>query len=122
MDGIERRYKAAGVFYNAACLDRLGQAEEAAAAYRLATRTLRQINIAEPGLLEVHAYRAMCHKALGEYDKALALCDHLVNMSPDNPSGYAFKADVYDAMGEHGKAEELRATARDIDPDFNMQE
>ena len=122
LEGIELRYKAAGVFYNAASIDKLGREEEAAAAYKAATRSLRQASIGQAGMLEVYAYRAMCHKALGEYEKALSLCDHLVNMAPDNPSGYAFKADVCEAMGEHEQAEELRAKVRDIDPNFNLQE
>lgn len=122
MADAEPRYKAAGVFYNAASLDRLGRQDEASEAYRVATRSLRQINIGQPGLLEVYAYRSMCHKALGEYDKALALCEHLIAMAPDNPSGYAFKADVCEAMGEVEQAEQLRAHVHDIAPDFKFGE
>lgn len=120
LKGAEPRYRAAGVFYSAASIDEQGRHEEARVAYKGATRTLRQANIAEPGLLEVYAYRAMCHKALGEHEKALALCDHLIAMAPDEPSGYMVKADVYEAMGESERAEQLRAKANEAGPEFRM--
>lgn len=114
------RFRAAGIFWSASSLKELGRSEEAAQSFRAAVGTLRQINIGNPGLLEVYLYRAMSHKELGEYEKALDLVDHIINLTPDDAVGYAFKADILAAKGDEKKAEELRAKALSLDPNFEF--
>lgn len=118
--GVLPRYKAAAVYWGAAALKELGREDEAAAAYKNAVRTLRQITIGEPGLLEVYMYRIACHKELKEYDDALSLADHLLVLSPDDTVGYALKADVYKAMGDETREREMRDKVLAIDPGFEF--
>ena len=120
LEEVEPRFRAAGIFWNASALDELGRAEEARAAYREATRTLRRISIGNPGLIEVYAYRALCHKGLGEFDKAVALCDHMIEVAPGSPAGYSFKADVLAAKGDEAEAEALRAKVLELDPAYAL--
>lgn len=114
------RYQAAAVYWNAAALKELGREEEAQAAFKEAVRTLRQITIGNAGLIEVYAYRAMCHKELGEFDEALSLIDHLLVLSPDDAVGYAFKADIYKAMEDAERERQMRDKVLSIDPDFQF--
>ena len=65
-------------------------------------------------------YRAMCHKELGEFDEALSLVDHLLALSPDDAVGYAFKADIYKAMGDDAREREMRDKVLAVDPDFKF--
>lgn len=120
IDGALSRYRAAALYWNAAALKELGRSDEAQEAFKKNARTLRQITIGEPGLIEVYMYRAMCHKELGEFDEALSLVDHLLALSPDDAVGYAFKADIYKAMGDDAREREMRDKVLAVDPDFKF--
>lgn len=115
---IDERTKAAAIYWKAASMKELGRTDEAQAAFREATGVLRRLTISHPGLVEGYAYRLMCHKELGEYDKALELADHLIQLSPDNAAGYAFKSEVLSASGDEEGAAALRAKTLEIDSDF----
>ncbi len=117
---IQTRFKAAGIFWRASSLKKLGRDEEASKVFREATVALRQINIGEPGLIEVYIYRALSHKELGEFDQALKLADHVINLTPDNEAGYAFKSDIYKAQGDEVQAQKLREKALTLNPSFKF--
>lgn len=117
---VDDHTKAAAVFWKAAALKELGRAEDAGAAFREAVGVLRRMTIARPGLVEVYAYRIMCHKELGEFDKAADLADHIIELSPEDAVGYAFKADVMAAKGDKAQAEALRSKARSLNSSIKL--
>lgn len=117
---VDAHTMAAAVYWKAASMKELGRAGEARAAFREATGTLRRITIEHPGLVEGYAYRLMCHKELGEYDKARDLADHIIQLDPNNPAGYAFKAEVLSSSGDEEGAATLRAKTRELNPDFRF--
>lgn len=116
---VDEHTTAAAVYWKAASMRELGE-DGAQAALKEATGTLRRITIEHPGLVEGYAYRLMCHKELGEYEKALELADHIIQLDPDNPAGYAFKAEVLSASGDAEGAATLRARALELKPDFKL--
>lgn len=117
---VDAHTKAAAVYWKAAAMRELGREDEAALAFREATGVLRRITIANPGLIEVYAYRLMCHKELDEFDKAEELADHIIRLAPEDATGYAFKSDVMAAKGDEGQAAELRAKVLDLNPSFKF--
>ncbi len=120
LEDIEARFRASGIFWRASSLKKLGRDEEASKAFREATVALRQINIGEPGLIEVYIYRALSHKELGEFERALKLVDHVINFAPDDAVGYAFKSDIYKAQGDEAQAQKLREKVLTLNPSFEF--
>lgn len=118
--GVDARTKATAVYWKAAALRELGRTDDARAAFHEAVGVLRRITILNPGLVEVYAYRLMCHKELGEYDKALELADHIIHLAPEDATGYAFKSDVLAARGDEAGAQTQRAKALELKPDFKF--
>lgn len=118
---VDARTRAAAVYWKAASMKELGREDEAQAAFREAVGVLRRITISNPGLVDGYAYRLMCHKELGEYDRALDLADHIIGLSPDNAAGYAFKADVLEAQGNGDEARTLREKAASLGPQVNTK-
>lgn len=117
---VDARTKATAVYWKAASMRELGREEDARSAFREAVGVLRRITIANPGLVEVYAYRLMCHKELGEYDKALELADHIIHLAPEDATGYAFKSEVLAAKGDEEGAATMRAKALELKPDFRF--
>lgn len=116
----DARTRAVAIYWKAASLSELGHEDEARAAFKEAVGALRRITIAHPGLIEVYAYRLLCHKELGEFDKALELADHIIRLAPDDATGYAFKYEVLAAAGRDDEAAQMRARALELKPDFTF--
>lgn len=117
---VDARTKAAATYWKAASMKALGRTDEAKAAFREAVGVLRRITISNPGLVDVYAYRLMCHKELREFDKALDLVDHIIGLAPDNAAGYAFKADILEERGDKHEARRLREKAASLAPQVNV--
>lgn len=122
LDDVAPRHMGAAVFYEALCTERLGHAEEALTLYREAVRRLRGLTIGRNGLYDLYAYRALCHKSLGEYDQALKLLDYLAKLDDNSAGVYALKASVLDAAGRAQEAAQMRARAHSIDPTIEFGE
>lgn len=114
------RYRAAGIFWDAMSMRELGRMDEANKAFDDATSTLRQISIGFPGLAEVYIYRALCNSALGRFDDAYELIDHVIALMPEEAPGYAFKAQIAEEAGNVDLAREMRAKTLEIDPGFEF--
>lgn len=99
------------IFFRAAALEKLGRTEEAQAAYREAVTLYRTMTLARPELGDAYLYRAMAHRALGEYEKALEMTNFLITLDPTQSEPYTIQALVYEAMGETAKADEARKKA-----------
>lgn len=117
---VEAHVMAAAVFNEPFALENLGRTEEAEPLYRAAITKLRRLTLGRNGLFEVYAYRALCLKALGEYDEALSLVDYLLKVDDTSAGTYSIRADVLDAAGRHEEARRDRERAKALDPDFDL--
>lgn len=96
------------IYLRAVAREKLGQQEEAEKCYREAVTLYRTMTLVDPTLGDAYLYRAMAHRALGEYDKALEMTNFLITLDPTQVDPYEIQAMVYDAMGDQSKAEEAR--------------
>lgn len=55
---------------------------------------------------ECYLFRALAHKNLKEYDKALEMGEYIINLREESPDGYMTMADIYKAMGNTEKSDE----------------
>ncbi len=110
-------YRAA-IFFRAAAMEKLGRQEEAQQYYRDAITLYRTMTLEDPALSDVYLYRAMAHRALGEYDKALEMTNFLITLDPTQPEPYDVQKLIYEAMGDQDKAQEAQKMANTLkDPE-----
>lgn len=122
MEDVEPRMVACAIFSKPFALEQQGRTEEAHELYLEAAGELRRITIVHPGLFEVHGYRALCHKALGEYDEALRLADHIISLDETDAAAYAMKRDILLAMGDEEEAEKMKKKVISLNPSFEFGE
>ena len=111
-------YNISGMYYEAHILKQKGKQEEAKAKYKDTVTYLRKLSIKIPTFYEIYVYRLLCHKELGEYEKALELADYIENLYPEKADAYAMRCVVYSDMGMEEKAEEQRQKAKAINPNL----
>ncbi len=70
----------------------------------------------KPGQIELYMYRAMCHKELQEYQKAMDMIDYLLRAAPENGEVYLLRSQIYEELGEKEKAAADKAKAFEIQP------
>lgn len=81
-----------------------GQTEEAKALYKDSIGKLRAITLKNPDILDGYFFRALCHKEIGETDKALELCEYLIKIDEKSKTFHSLKAEVLFAMGLEAEA------------------
>lgn len=109
----EKELSAAYVFEPLA-LEKLGRISEAKALYASANEKLRLIGLKDAARVDTHAYRAMCYRGVGEYEKALdelRLVDEFGVMRSEICS---IRAQIYLDMGETEKAKEQNELAEEL--------
>lgn len=104
-------FSISGLYYKAEILENLGRQNEANAQYKKAARELRVISMSNRTFYECYLFRALAHKKLKEYDKALEMGEYIINLREDSPDGYLTMADIYRAMGNIAKSDEYLAIA-----------
>lgn len=92
-------------------LDNLGRQAEAEPLYRNAIIKLRNIGLHNAARMDTYMYRALCHRGLKEYQKALDTLDIFEDLGVRNAEVYRFKATLYNDMGDSAKEKEQLALA-----------
>lgn len=114
-DFVERKgnhsYYYASLYYKAASLRQLGREEEAVKAYKDVISILRVISITNEKAIETYLYRAMAHKDLGEYDKALELIDFVKGLGIEAPEIQLLESEIYKLSGNPAMAAETAEKA-----------
>ncbi len=118
----EDSYYFAALYYKPFCLKNLGKEDEAKDVYRDAIAIYRLATLKEPSAFDAYLYRAMCHKDLEEYDKALEIVDFLENLNNEIAEIYTMKAEIYTCMGKHALAKEELEKAFKIKPELRPEE
>lgn len=99
-------FSISGLYYKAEILENLGKHDEAEAQFKKASRELRVISMSNRTFYECYLFRALAHKNLKEYDKALEMGEYIINLREESPDGYMTMADIYKAMGNTEKSDE----------------
>lgn len=109
-------YYYAALYYRAIALQRLGRTADGEQALREANVLFRAECAKKPGQMELYMYRAMCHKELQEYQKAMDMIDYLLRAAPENGEVYLLRGRIYEELGEKEKAAADKAKAFEIQP------
>ena len=109
-------YYYAALYYRAIALQRLGRTADGEQALREANVLFRAECAKKPGQMELYMYRAMCHKELQEYQKAMDMIDYLLRAAPENGEVYLLRSRIYEELGEKEKAAADQAKAFEIQP------
>ncbi len=88
--------------------------------YKDAIRYYRQISMENPERIDAYLFRAMCHRDLKEYDKALELTDYVGILQPENGNIQLIKGNILKEKGDirgaksaYQKAKKLGASIPD---------
>lgn len=109
-------YYYSAVYFHALGLSKLGRKQEAQEAFRAAADTFRMACSQNGALGDLYVYRAICHKELGDYDKAMELCNYIITVMPDTAEGYLVRSEIYKAWNDPERAEADRRLAEEKNP------
>lgn len=102
-------YYYAALYYHAVALSKLGRKQEADAEFEMAQKVYRAACARTPGQLQLYFYRAMCFEELGQYDKALELCDYLLNVDENLHEARFIRMKAFQEMGRESDARRERS-------------
>lgn len=100
---------------------KLGNVKEAKEGFKKLTSTLREITVLNPHLYEGYLYRILCHKEIGEFDKALELCDYIEALDDSSIDPFSMRYAVYKEMGDEEKADKMRKIVYKMNPQFELE-
>jgi tetratricopeptide (TPR) repeat protein len=83
--------KGSAMYFEPFALKKMGNEAEALPLYRAAIDEYRNVGLSYPGYLDPYVMRAMCHKDLGEYEKATELIDYVLSLKPDLTAAKALR-------------------------------
>lgn len=120
-NGDQNSFYFAAVYYRALCLGRLGKTVESKVSYEEAVKIFRFASSANPGMLDIVVYRAICYKELKNYDKAFEMVNYLLAINENMGEVYLIRAELYQELNEIDKAEADRSTAASKGKILGMQ-
>ena len=80
--------------------------------FRECIRQYRTVSMDDPARIDAYLYRAMCHKDLGEFSKAVELMDYIGLLQPQNSEIHLIKAALYEELGKTEKVAEEKRLAQ----------
>jgi tetratricopeptide (TPR) repeat protein len=98
----DKNEKASARYFEPYALKMLGRMDEALPLYKSAIDEYRNEGLSHPGYLDPYIMRAMCHKDIGEYEKAIELTNYVLSLKPDFPAAKVLQKSIAD---EYGKSE-----------------
>lgn len=110
-----------GVYYKGEFLMKLGKTSDANIQFKKAIKKLRKISMSNRTYYEVYIYRALAHKQVKEYDKAIEMAGFIIDLQPEREDGYMILADIYKDMGEEEKSEQQFNIALEKNPDLKKE-
>lgn len=112
------QFYVSGLYYKGEFLQKLGKEKDAEIHFRKACKKLRKLSISNRTFYEVYLYRALAHKNLKEYEKAIEMGEFITDLQPDRADGYMILADVYKAMGDIENSEHYFSVAQAKNPEL----
>lgn len=110
----DNSFERAAFYYKPYALNKTGKKEEAKKYYKEAISYYRSATIKEPTLVDAYLFRALCHKELEDYVKALELADY-VGLLLDSSEVHMVKSEIYHAMKDIEMANKEKDIAQSID-------
>lgn len=116
----ENLFTMSAKFFVAQLLQKSGKKNEAVAEYRRLTSYFRRVTVNNPHFYEVYMYRLLCHKEIGEYEKALELADYIESLNPSSSDAFAMRYAIYKEMKLDDKAEEMKKIVAKLNPGLKL--
>lgn len=113
-------FTVSGKYFRPFILKKQGNMTEAAAGFRKLSAELRRVTVKNPHFYEGYLYRLLCHKELGEFEKALELADYIEALDNTSTDSYALRYSIYQDMGDSEKAEEMKKIVQKINPGLEL--
>jgi tetratricopeptide (TPR) repeat protein len=105
-------------YYLPMCMLKQGK-PEAQKQYKTSIQKLRIYSLRHPEELDAALFRALCHKDIAEYDKALEVLDYTLKLKKDYAPAHAIKANVLKDMGKIDEYEKELAIAKESNEALN---
>lgn len=109
--GSKSTYYYSAVFFRAEAIMNSKPEAEAKAAFEEALKIFRRGCSENPGFMDLYVYRALCSKALKDYDNALEMVNYIINLDENFGDAYLIRSEIYKDLNEPEKAAEDRKTA-----------
>ena len=87
--------------------------------YREAIRYYRNLALEHPQMIEIYIYRAVCHKELGELEKALDTIDYVMLLQ-ESGKLWIIRSNILKEMGKIKEAEEALKKAEEAGEDVTI--
>lgn len=116
----ENVYTMSAKFYIPQIMQKTGRAAEARNEYRKLSSYFRKVTVNNPHFYEVYIYRLLCHKELGEFEKALELADYIEHLNPSSSDAFAMRYTIYKDMKDDKKADEMKKIVAKINPGLEL--
>lgn len=110
----------AAFYYRPLALKKLGKKEKATDYYKEAIALFRMKSIQAPTEIDVYFFRALCHKDIGEYDKALELIDFVATLNDHSSEVHVIRSNIYEDMGRKEEAKVEMDLAKELKPDLKL--
>ncbi len=110
----ENYYSLAAYYYEPLAMKKINKSEEAKNLFKEAASILRNISLNNPGNIDSYAFRIMCLREIGEFEKALELADYLIMIKDDMAEAHTLKATILEDMGRNEEAKVEKAKAVSI--------
>ncbi len=111
-------YYYAALYYKAVALKKLDKIAEANEAFKNALLIFRAATSRQPGQLQLYFYRAICHKEIGELDKAFELIEFVISVDAQIAEAHLIKSEILKEQGNEEAATKEREVAYSINPDI----
>lgn len=111
-------YYYAALYYKAVALKKLNKEAEANEAFKNALLIFRAATSRQPGQIQLYFYRAICHKEIGELDKASELIEFVIGVDSEIAEAHLIKSEILKEQGNESEAEKERELAYSINPDL----
>ena len=111
-------YYYAALYYRAVALKKLNKIAEANEGFKNAILTFRAATSRQPGQIQLYFYRAICHKEIGEFDKALELIEFVIGVDAELAEAHLIKSEILKEQGNNEAATKEREVAYSINPDL----
>lgn len=115
-------FQVSGLYYKGDILKKLGKTEEAILQFKKAVKELRDISLSQKAFYECYLYRALCHKELGEYEKAIELAEYIEQLHEERADGNILLAGIYKDMGQEEKSKQQFKIAKQKNPQLQIKE
>ena len=113
-------YARSAYYYEAMCLMKCGKTNDAKARYQAAIKKYKVVSLKNPTMIDCYMFRALCHKDIEEYDKALETIDYLIKLKDDYAPAHLIKSGILKDMGKEKESQEEETRAKSLDTDLGQ--